>query len=658
MTFAHSRILWLLAITVPLLAWFFWWAWRRKQILIKQFVQSRLLAHLTVGVSARLQKARMILLTLAVTLLFLALARPQWGFAWEEAHQRGIDIVIAIDTSRSMLAEDIPPNRLARAKLAAVDLMRLAKSDRLGLVAFAGTSFLQCPLTVDEEAFRQSVETLDVGIIPQGGTALTEAIDAALKAFKDEDNHKVLVLFTDGEDHEEGAIVAAEKAARTGLRIFTIGVGTPNGELLRQSDEKGAMTYIKDAEGNVVKSRLNETLLTEIATAGNGFYLPMSGASTMDVLYERGLSPLPKSDLSSKLIRRYQERYYWPLSLAILLLLLEILLPERKRIERTSATAEASSNAALRKFVALLMVGFSCVTAAASSGGAIRKYETGKFKEAQEEYQRLLKNRPNDPRLHFNAGAAAYQAEDYADAIKYFGTSLSSPDLELQERSFYNLGNALFRLGEQNTEPSKKVEQWEQAVRQYEAAIKMDPRDADAIYNRDLVKKKLEELKKQQNQSKSEQQQNSQDQSQNQKDSNQKNQEDSPSNAGEKDKQQKDNQQKSSEKDSKSESSNEDQKQKNEPKDQKEESKNQQPQDSAQNKNEKSESPDDKKGSQSDEKKSPQPGDGQDARGRPLNKMTAEEVKRLLDAQKGEEKAMIFVPQSKPREKKRLLKDW
>src|SRR5262249_55469188 len=156
---------WLLAVTVPLLTWFLWWAWHKKQSLIGQFVQSRLLAQLTIGISPARQKIRLILMVVAVTCALLSLARPQWGFDWEEAKQRGLDIVVAIDTSRSMLAEDVRPNRLTRAKLAALDLMKLAKHDRLALVPFAGAAFLQCPLTLDEDAFRQSVDALEVGII-------------------------------------------------------------------------------------------------------------------------------------------------------------------------------------------------------------------------------------------------------------------------------------------------------------------------------------------------------------------------------------------------------------------------------------------------------------------------------------------------------------
>src|SRR5215472_16800621 len=185
MIFAHPQVLWLLAVFPPLMVLFFLWAGRKRQQLMTQFIQSRLLPGLTVGISTGRLRFRLGLLVLTVACLILALARPQWGFDWEPTRQRGLDIVVAIDTSKSMLAEDIAPNRLARAKLAALDLMQQAHSDRLALVAFAGTAFLQCPLTVDDAAFRQSVEALDVNTIPQGGTALAEAIDTATTAFKE-----------------------------------------------------------------------------------------------------------------------------------------------------------------------------------------------------------------------------------------------------------------------------------------------------------------------------------------------------------------------------------------------------------------------------------------------------------------------------------------
>ena len=184
MTFASPQILWLLLVLPPALIVFFWWAWRKRQSLLTQFIQARLLPGLTIGASATRHKVRLAAIVGAVAFLILALARPQWGAQWEEVQQRGLDIVVAIDTSKSMLAEDIAPNRLARAKLAALDLMQQAKSDRMGLVAFAGLAYLQCPLTIDEAAFRQSVDALDVNTISQGGTAIAEAIETAQTAFK------------------------------------------------------------------------------------------------------------------------------------------------------------------------------------------------------------------------------------------------------------------------------------------------------------------------------------------------------------------------------------------------------------------------------------------------------------------------------------------
>jgi len=190
---------------------------------------------------------------------------------------------------------------------------------------------LQCPLTIDDTAFRQSVDSLTVNTIPEGGTALAEAIQTALTAFKEGDNHKVLVLISDGEDHDSGALEAAQKAGQEGLRIYTIGVGTAAGEVLRLKAPDGHSDFLLDDEGHAVKSHLNEDLLRQIASAAQGFYLPLRGALTMDTLYEQGLSKLPKSEHQEKLIKRYHERYHWPLALAIGLLIAEALLPERKR---------------------------------------------------------------------------------------------------------------------------------------------------------------------------------------------------------------------------------------------------------------------------------------------------------------------------------------
>jgi len=489
MIFADPYYLWLLLAIPPAMLVFFWWARRERQKLMTQFIQARLLPGLVKGVSQPRTKIRLCCLVLAVACLILALARPQWGFDWEEVKQRGLDIVVAVDTSKSMLAEDIAPNRLARAKLAALDLMQQAKSDRLGLVAFAGSAFLMCPLTVDDSAFRQSVEALDVNTIPQGGTAIAAAIDEAAKAFKEGDNYKVLVLFTDGEDHDSGPLEAAEKAAADGLRIFTIGIGSAEGELLRIKNAQGQTDFIRDAQGDVVKSHLNETLLQEIAGAANGFYLPLRGANTIDMLYQKGLAPLPKSEAQEKLVKRAHERYHWPLALALALLVGEMFFPERKQRLKSKPTPTGSAKPVLAEVAAVVLLLLLPAAACASSpSSALREYKAGKYGEALKDYEQLLQREAGDPRLHFNAGAAAYRATNYDAAIQHFTAVLALPDLKLQEAAYFNLGNAKFRLGENAKNLDELQQSWEAAIKNYQSALALNKNDADAAHNLEFVK--------------------------------------------------------------------------------------------------------------------------------------------------------------------------
>ncbi len=529
MTFGNSQILWLIPVVTAGMVLLFWWSGRMRQKLMTQFIQARLLPGLLAGVSATREKIRAACLILAGISLVLALAQPRWGYDLEEVRQRGLDIVVAVDTSKSMLAQDIPPNRLARAKLAALDLMQQAKSDRLGLVAFAGSAFLQCPLTVDDVVFRQSVEALDVNTIPDGGTALAEAIDTALKTFKEGDNYKVLVLFTDGEDHDSGALEAARKAAKAGLRIFTIGVGSIEGELLRVKGAAGEDNYIRDENGNVVKSHLNETLLQQIAAATpGGFYLPLRGADAIDTLYQRGLAPLPKSGTKEKWLKRARERYHWPLTFALMLLALEMLLPERRNPKNVRAHSGSRTEILIPKAIALLVFMSLPGAALASPSSALREYKSGKYDQALKDYEQSLQRKGDDPRLHFNAGTAAYRNQQFEQAAKHFDQAVTSPDLKMQQQAYYNLGNTLYHLGEKNPDPAKKSENWQQSLKQYESSLKLNGEDADARFNHEFVKKKLEELKQQQQQQQNQKNQDQKKQDQKESEQNQKQQQAKP----------------------------------------------------------------------------------------------------------------------------------
>jgi len=501
MQFANPHLLWLL-LGLPALMLFFWWAARRRQRLLAQFIQTRLLSALTVGVSPVRRRIRLGCLALAVALLVVALARPQYGFDLQKVEQRGLDIVVAIDTSKSMLAEDIAPNRLERAKLAALDLMQRARSDRLGLVAFAGDAFLECPLTFDNTAFQQCVQALNVNTLPQGGTAIAAAIQTAETAFKESDHFKVLVLLTDGGDNNGGAPAAAEKAAKAGLKIFTIGVGTTRGDLLRITDANGNSDYIRDANGDVVKSRLNETLLRQIAAVAGGFYLPLRGADTMETLYEKGLAPLPKSEGEERLIRRYHEQYHWPLAAAILLLLAEMFLPERKR-RRENGRADLPVGQDARQRVPpgvtiMVLVGVLLLPIAvkASPSSALRDYHVGDYTNALQEFSRLAETRTNDLRLIFNAGDAAYRATNYDEAANDFTAAALSPDLKLQEKAFYNLGDTQFQQAKSAKDLDGLQAGWETAEKSYQHALTLDANDTDAAYNLTFVSNAVEQIKK------------------------------------------------------------------------------------------------------------------------------------------------------------------
>ncbi len=496
MQFAAPHLLWLLLVVPPALALFFWRASRTRQRLLAQFIQMRLLSALTVGVSPARRKIRFGCLILSVALLMVALARPQYGFDLQKIDRRGLDIVVAMDTSKSMLAGDIAPDRLERAKLATLDLMQRAKPDRLGLVAFAGDAFLECPLTFDNTAFQQCVQNLSVNTLPLGGTSLAAAIQTAQAAFKEGDHFKVLVLFTDGEDNVNSgeALAAAQDAAKAGLKIFTIGIGTAEGTLLRITDANGNSDYIRDPDGNVVKSHLNETLLRQMAAATGGFYLPLRGANTMEMLYDRGLAPLPKSEGEERLVRRYHEQYQWPLAMAVLFLLAEMFLPERKRSDRPKSSSPQSK----RRAVAVLA---GIVVAADGRPRPRRRPRCANTTRAiTPTLCRNLSGWPkpdtNDLRLVFNAGAAAYRATNYDEALNDFQMATLSPDLKLQEMAFYNLGNTLYRLGEMKFEPDTEglnaiEERWQQALRSYEHAAELSTNDADVAYNLAFVKQQI-----------------------------------------------------------------------------------------------------------------------------------------------------------------------
>ncbi len=325
MSFANPNLLFLLILPLIISGLYYHFKLKRHQDL-QIFAEANLLPQLTSLKGAKLNFFRFLLRLISMTFIIWALSGPLWGHAWQEVKQQGLEIVFALDTSKSMLATDIKPTRFQRAKLAIKDLVQNLQGDKVGLVAFAGTSFLQCPLTFDYNAFNISLNALNNQSIPRGGTAIAAAITTATKAFDSgESDNKILILITDGENHEGDPVVAATEAAKNGIHIYPIGIGSPEGELIAFKNTHGGLSYLKDSAGNVVKTALNEAVLKKIADSGKGLYRRAAGPSLgLEELYQNNLNQLTKTELKSRWQKRQINRFQWPLFLALLLIIFEL----------------------------------------------------------------------------------------------------------------------------------------------------------------------------------------------------------------------------------------------------------------------------------------------------------------------------------------------
>jgi Ca-activated chloride channel homolog len=431
-------------------------------------------------------------------LALVALAQPRWGYTFEDAKRKGIDLLIAVDTSRSMLSNDVQPDRLERVRLATQDLINQLQGDRVGLIAFAGRAFVQAPLTIDYDAVVEAINDLDTKTIPEGGTNISEAITLADRTYgKSATGNRALIIFTDGEELSGDAVKTAKAASDAGVRIFTVGVGTPEGSLIPIRGNEGGTAFVKDAKGQVVKSKLDEKRLREIAEATGGFYLHLeNGPRAMQQLFTEGLAKMKAAEIDVRLSRKGIERYEWPLAAAIIALAVSMLIGERKRVRQTVRAPAPAPVATASTVAALILLSLSQVFAAAPGLDA---YRDGKFTDAYQEFQQTLKTHPQTraaDKLHFDSGAAAYKMKDYGKALESFSQALLSPDMGLQGKSHYNLGNTLYEHGEAQLGDEKKLTDWENALQHYEQTLKLEPQNKEAKDNYDYVKKKIEELKK------------------------------------------------------------------------------------------------------------------------------------------------------------------
>jgi Ca-activated chloride channel family protein len=322
------HLLWLL----PLLAAFYIWSFRQKRKALLRFADASLIGQLVRGVGQGKQKIKVVTFLFFMLFALLALVRPQWGTKLETVRRTGVDIVVALDTSLSMDTQDVVPGRLEKAKHEIRALIDALQGDRVGLVVFAGTSLVNCPLTIDQNAVKLFLDVVDTQVIPRPGTNIGDAIRKGIQVFDSRDRrHRVMILVTDGESLEGDPQAAAEEAKQAGVVIYSIGVGTAAGEPIPLRDERGNVTaYKKDEGGSVVVSRLDEESLRQVSSVTGGQYYRATPAEEEVEKIVQAISGMDKKEFESKVYMTYVDRFQIPLGIALFFIFLESLITDAK----------------------------------------------------------------------------------------------------------------------------------------------------------------------------------------------------------------------------------------------------------------------------------------------------------------------------------------
>jgi len=479
MIFAKAWILHFLW-TIPLFAFVLMIRHRRRQRSLVLFAEQGLLKKLTLEDHKGKRFIKALLLLFALGVLVFALAGPRWGSRYQEVSRKGVDIMMLVDVSRSMMVEDVEPNRLERATREIIDFLKVVEGDRVGLTIFAGAAFVQCPLTLDYAALEMFLNVLQPGIIPVPGTDLGKAIETGLSGFDVKtETDKVMLLITDGEDNENQGLKAARKAADQGVNIFVFGMGDPSGGPIPAGNSQNG--FKKDKNGNLVLSKLDEKTLQEIAMeTGGGYVRSMAGDLDLDILYFEGIKEKTEAQtLKSGKIKVYEEHFNLFLLAALLLLLFEDMLDNKRRPDTK------------RNFTFLMLL-FSFglnpwfgLTPASASETPDELYRLGRYEEAEQAYARHDMDHPKDIRFRYNRGCAAFQNGQYEEATAAFSSVIRRTDIEdIRFKSTFNLGNTAFKQGD-----------YASAVRFFKQALVDQPANEDARYNLELS---LRSLKKEQ----------------------------------------------------------------------------------------------------------------------------------------------------------------
>ena len=438
----------------------------------------------------------------AFIIIVLGAANLQKPGSMENVQRKGVDVMLVLDVSKSMLARDIKPSRLERAKQLLLRLTDQLQNDRIGLILFAGRAYLQMPLTSDHGAARMYIQDASPDAVPTQGTVIGDALRMANTAFNSKERkYKSIVLVSDGEDHDPEALKVAKELAANGVMINTVGIGSPDGAPI---EDPATGELKKDEEGHTVISKLNEAELQQLADATNGQYLRLDNVDDALITMTQQLDNAEKKSMSDAEFIDYKSYFQWFLAAALWLLLVEFFLSERRREKKIRADdaqpaapfAPATATAPAPVIRALLLLVLPMVaalsTAAQSDNTLIRSgnryYKKKQLDKSLQQYQAAVKKTPDNPAANYNLGNAQFRKNNFDEAAKSYDASVShsSSDKEMQEKGLYNKGVAMAKL--------KKLQE---SIDAWKSALKLDASDSDA---RDNLEKALMELKKQQQQ--------------------------------------------------------------------------------------------------------------------------------------------------------------
>lgn len=468
------NLLWLIIPLIALVVFYLRWQNKTEKLAFKSNIAHYILPYRNV-IQDRIKLG---LFFTSLVFLILAIANPQIGVKGEKIKGQGLDIMLLLDVSNSMLAEDIQPNRISRSKFFITKFLDQLKHDRVGLVLFAGSSYLQVPLTIDFTSIKMSMPIIDPSNFPSQGTNIGEAVTMAGKTLGlTESKSKAIVIITDGEDHDQEANSAIETARKNGIKVFAIGVGEEKGAPI----PVGNGEFKKDENGNTVMTSFNRAVLENLASIGNGsfYHLGQQGDIVEDVVAE--LNKLEGKDFEDFDFSNFNSYFYWFALVTLLLLFIEFILPS---IDYKQFIKNISSIA----FIFLFSLSASAQSKETEAQNKksrtfIRKgnssYQNNNFDKAELNYRKALAINPKSKSANFNLGNTLFSQQKFQESVESYEKSIDKNDDKLSRaRAYHNLGNAYF-----------KSNQLEQAIQAYENALKLNPSDMDTKYNLAMAKK-------------------------------------------------------------------------------------------------------------------------------------------------------------------------